>query len=95
MPVVLVSPLDETPPPEARPAPRIESLSEKRVVLLDISKPGGNVFLDRLEALLKERYGVAEVIRRTKPTFTRRAPDSLSAELIGAKPDVLIEALAD
>jgi hypothetical protein len=95
MPVVLVNPLDETPRPEATPAPRIASLSEKRVALLDISKPGGTVFLDRVEALLIERYGVADVIRRTKPTFTRRAPESLATELIAVKPDALIEALAD
>ena len=95
MPVVQVNPLNETPIPAASTAARLGSLSGKRVAMLDISKPGGSVFLDRVEALLKERYGVAEVVRRTKPTFTKRAPDSLAAELIAAKPDALIEALAD
>ena len=95
MPVVLVNPLDETRRPAGEPAPRLESLSGRRVALLDISKPGGSVFLDRVEALLKERYGVREIVRRTKPTFTRPAPAALTDELSAARPDALIEALAD
>ena len=95
MPVVLVNPLDESPRLEVSAAPRLGSLGGKRVAMLDISKPGGSVFLDRVEVLLMERYSVAEVIRRTKPTFTRRAPASLTEEVLAAKPDALIEALAD
>src|SRR5262245_56693562 len=68
MPTVHVNPLDETPRTRSEGANRLESLSGKTIGLLDISKPGGSIFLDRIEQLLKERYGVAGVIRATKPT---------------------------
>jgi len=75
-------------------APRPSSLDGKVVTLLDISKAKGEHLLDRVEELLRERTGVRSVVRRTKPTFARPAPDALRAEILGAT-DVVIEALAD
>ena len=95
MPTVLVNPLDETPRARGNPAPRLETLDGKTVGLLDISKPGGSYFLDRLETLLKERYKVGRVIRQTKPTFTRPAPGEVIDQFTGADCDAVIEALAD
>jgi hypothetical protein len=79
----------------APPAPRLKTLAGARVALLDISKPGGDVFLNHLEKLLKERYGVAEVLRARKPTFAKPAPENILFGLAGAKPHAVIEALAD
>jgi hypothetical protein len=93
MPITLVNPLNEIAPEAAETAPRLSSLEGRTIALLDISKPGGNVFLDRLEALLKERYGVASVIREMKPTFAKPAPEAVIARIRGA--DAVIEALAD
>ncbi len=62
------------------------------VALLDIRKPRGDVFLDELETLLRER-GIA-VLRETKPTFTKPAPADLRRE-IADRCDAVIEALAD
>ena len=59
----------------------------------DISKPGGKVFLDRLEQLLKERYSVSRIVREIKPTYTKPAPGALLERL--AFVDGVIEALAD
>ena len=73
-------------------AKRPDVLAGKHVALLDISKPRGSVFLDRVEELLRDR-GV-EVSRFKKPTFTKPAPVDLRHE-ITAKCDVVIEALAD
>lgn len=95
MPITLVSPLDETPRIFSKPAPRLSSLTGKTIGLLDISKPGGSIFLDRLEQLLKQRYGVTEIVRAMKPTFTKPAPDTVIAKLLDAKCDAVIEALAD
>jgi hypothetical protein len=72
----------------ARPA----SLAGLKVGLLDISKPRGDVFLDRLEQRLTE-VG-AEVTRYKKPTFTKPAPVDLRHE-IATNCHVVIEALAD
>lgn len=87
--------LDPTSEREAttRPnSPRPASLDGKTVGLLDISKPRGDVFLDRIEAAFKGR-GIA-VERFKKPTFTKPAPADLRHE-IETKCDVVIEALAD
>ena len=93
MPLTLVNPgteRSETPP---RHAPRLASLSGKTVALLDISKPGGSAFLDRIEVLLRQKHGVASVIRAMKPTFAKPAPSSILDAIRGA--DAVIEALAD
>ena len=82
----------EAKPRRARPA----SLDGLRIGLLDISKPRGDVFLDRLAAGLEERFagrGVS-VVRYRKPTFTKPAPADLRAE-IAEHCHVVIEALAD
>ena len=62
------------------------------IALLDINKPRGDVFLDELEQLLRER-GI-EVLREAKPTFTKPAPADLRREIAG-RCDAVIEALAD
>jgi hypothetical protein len=95
MPITLVNPLDETARQQRNAAPKLSTLSGKIVGLLDISKPGGSVFLDRLESLLRERYGVASVVRAMKPTFTKPAPEAVIDQLLAARCDAVIEALAD
>ena len=72
----------------ARPA----SLEGVAVGLLDISKPRGNVFLDRIDQRLVD-VG-AEVKRYRKPTFAKPAPVDLRHE-ISVECQVVIEALAD
>jgi hypothetical protein len=93
MPITLVSPMNETASSTAAAAPRLEALEGKTIALLDISKPGGSVFLDRIESLLKERYSVATVIREMKPTFAKPAPAGVIEKIRSA--DAVIEALAD
>ena len=72
----------------ARPA----TLDGLTVGLLDISKPRGDVFLDRLEERLT---GIGATVKRyRKPTFTKPAPADLRYE-IATECEVVIEALAD
>ena len=47
------------------------------VALLDISKPRGNVLIDRLEEILADRLPGVTFNRYAKPTFTKPAPDGL------------------
>jgi hypothetical protein len=89
----LVNPMNERAPQAAPPAPRLRTLKGKSIALLDISKPGGSVFLDRVERLLKDRYEVAHVIRAMKPTFAKPAPSDVIEKIRAA--DAVIEALAD
>ncbi|MCI0485113.1 MAG: hypothetical protein L0229_00655 [Blastocatellia bacterium] len=95
MPTILINPLNEAPRSESHPAARLSTLEGKTVGLLDISKPGGSVFLDRLESLLKERYKVGRVVREMKPTFAKPAPGDVIDRLLAARCDAVIEALAD
>ena len=88
-----VSPRDETLVTRKPRAPRLSSLEGTTIGLLDISKPRGREFLDRLESLLRE-HGVAEVHRYVKPTFTRVAPDEVIAAAT-SRCDAVVEALAD
>ena len=92
MPITLVNPCDERRLSAAR-APRLKTLAGKAIALLDISKPGGSVFLDRLERLLLDRHGVGRVVREIKPTYTKPAPEPLLEKLRSV--DAVIEALAD
>ena len=72
----------------ARPA----SLDGLTVGLLDISKPRGDVFLDRLEERLT---GIGATVKRyRKPTFTKPAPADLRYQ-IATECEVVSEALAD
>jgi len=89
---VLLDPTGERSAPTRKAAPRPASLDGRTVALLDISKPRGDVFLDRLEEQLTSR-GI-RVRRFAKPTFSKPAPIDLRHE-IGTECDVVIEALAD
>jgi hypothetical protein len=89
----IVNPLNETVVEAASAAPRLLTLVGKTIALLDISKPGGGVFLDRIEHRLKTEHRVAGVIREMKPTFAKPAPAEVLQKIRLA--DAVIEALAD
>lgn len=84
--------MNEFAPQAATPPARLATLESRTIALLDISKPGGSVFLDRLEHTLKQRYS-ATVLRAMKPTFAKPAPDAVIDSIRSA--DAVIEALAD
>lgn len=88
----LLDPTGERAAPVHERAPRPVSLDGAVVGLLDISKPRGDVFLDRLAGHLEGRG--LRVERFAKPTFSKVAPIDLRHE-ISTKCDVVIEALAD
>lgn len=91
--VTILDPTDERVPVERQVTPRPDTVSGN-VALLDISKPRGNVLLDRLEALLQERLPGISINRYAKPTFAKPAPDALRADIASSN-DFVIEALAD
>ncbi len=92
MNLILLDPTGERAPAERERLARPPSLDGKVVGLLDITKPRGDVFLDRLEEHLAAAG--AKVARYAKPTFTKPAPVDLRHE-ISLTCDVVIEALAD
>ncbi len=89
---VVLDPTSERTVAERERLARPASLEGLTVGLLDISKPRGDKFLDRLEERLVAD-GVT-VLRYRKPTFTKPAPVDLRHE-IATHCQVVIEALAD
>ena len=90
--VVVLDPTNEQQSEARERQPRLASVEGRTIGLLDISKPRGDVFLDRIEQKLRERG--AEVIRYAKPTFTKPAPIDLRQQ-IAVECDAVVEALAD
>ena len=89
---VILDPTSEIIPAERARLARPVSLNGMTVGLLDISKPRGDIFLNRLEERLT---GIgAKVNRYRKPTFTKPAPVDLRQK-ISMECQVVIEALAD
>ena len=55
----LLDPTAEQSPPWRERAPRLPSLNDRTIALLDISKARGDVFLDRIEEKLSRMTGMA------------------------------------
>ncbi len=89
---VILDPTGERTPVERERLRRPDALAGRTVGLLDISKPGGQAFLDQLAERLAAEG--ATVRRFAKPTFTKPAPVDLRHE-IATQCEVVIEALAD
>jgi hypothetical protein len=91
--------LDPTYPTHAPPtgsiavAPRPATLAGARLVLLSNGKAAVDPFLDHVERIVRERWLVAEVARRTKPNYSAPAPAELMAELVGW--DALLTGVGD
>jgi len=89
---IILDPTNESIPATRQLVSRPADVAGLTVGLLDISKPRGNVFLDRVEELLIGRG--AKVLRFSKPTFTKPAPVDMRHE-IAMNCNLVIEALAD
>ena len=89
---IVMDPTAEHSPSSRARLVRPDQLHGLTVGLLDISKPRGDVFLNRLETLLTDR-GVA-VKRYMKPTVAKPAPLPLRQQITG-EVNVVIEGLAD
>ncbi len=90
--LTLLDPTAERSPVARALTPRPADLTGLAVAVLDISKARGNVFLDKLSALLAAQG--LRVNRYKKPTFTRPAPTALRQQ-IAAENQLVIEGLAD
>ena len=91
--VRLVDPRNEAARTARPAAARLWTLAGRKVALVDISKPGGSVFLDRLAERLQRDHGVVTIARAMKPAFSKRASPALLDQLRDAEAVVL--ALAD
>lgn len=88
----LLDPTSELKPVSREILPRLTTLKDKIVGLIDISKPRGEEFLDQVELQLVSAG--ATVLRYSKPTFARIAPVELKQQ-ISVECDAVIQGLAD
>ena len=89
---IVLDPTNERAPAARQRLPRLATLSGVTVGLLDISKPRGDLFLNRIAERLTQAG--AHVKRYKKPTFTKPAPVDLRHQ-IASECGAVIEALAD
>jgi hypothetical protein len=91
--VTILDPTDERVPIRRELTARPEAITGT-VALLDISKPRGDVLINRLEERLRDRLPGVTFRRYAKPTFTKPAPEDLRRK-IAEECGFVIEALAD
>ncbi|MDE3074244.1 MAG: hypothetical protein KGJ86_02345 [Chloroflexota bacterium] len=75
-------------------ARRSASLRGATVGLLNSTKRNSDLLLAALGAELVERYGVKELVERSKPTFSVPAPDPLIEEM-AARCHIIITGVGD
>ena len=75
-------------------APRLGQLKGMTVGLIDNHKKNSDVYLDELERLLKEEFGVAQVRRYRKISQSMPSPEEVLDEL-ARECDATIHAVAD
>jgi hypothetical protein len=81
MPLQVLDPTNETAPPLGQPAARLPSLAGKTVGFISNGKEGTQGFFSHLERILRQDFGVADVIRRVKSNYSAPADADIVDEL--------------
>ncbi len=74
-------------------APRLDTLEGKTVGFISNGKEGTKGFFTHLEKMLREEYGVANVVSRTKSNYSAPADAHIVAEI--GQWDAVITGLGD
>jgi hypothetical protein len=77
----VLDPTTEKAAPSGKPAPRLETLKGKTVGFISNGKEGTKGFFTHLEKMLKDDYGVANVVMRTKSNYSAPADPHIAAEI--------------
>ena len=78
---LLVDPTTSPIVPAFVPAPRLSSLADKRIGLIDDAKENARELLEEVAGLLKARFGVASVNYHRKPSASKPADPDIIAEM--------------
>ena len=74
-----VAPCHNEPQQARRP---LDDLAGKTIGFIDNSKPNFNFLVDDLAEVLVSRFGVAQVVKRRKPSASQPAAEALMNELV-------------
>jgi hypothetical protein len=77
----VLDPTPENTAPLGQKAPRLDTLSGKTVGLISNGKEGTKAFFAHIEDVLRNEYGVAKVVLRTKPNYSAPAPAAIIGEI--------------
>ena len=77
----VLDPTNETRAAGVKPAPRPASLAGKTVGFISNGKEGTKGFFGHLDRILREQYGVRQVVQRVKSNFSAPADPSIAAEI--------------
>ncbi|RPI42870.1 MAG: hypothetical protein EHM59_16800 [Betaproteobacteria bacterium] len=76
------------------PAPRLESLTAKRLGILWNNRLGGDRLLKHVGEVLKQRYGLAEIYFTRKTFIGNAAPAEIIDDLV-ARTDAVVVGVGD
>ena len=79
----VLDPTNETMPPLGELASRLETLAGKTVGFISNGKEGTKGFFAHLETILRDRFGVGDVVTRVKSNFSAPADPPIVAEIAG------------
>ena len=77
----VLDPTAGEPPATGQRAPRLDTLQGKTVGLISNGKEGTKSFFAHLETMLREEYGVAKVVSRTKSNYSAPADKHIVDEI--------------
>ena len=81
MALQVLDPTNETAPPLGQPAPRPASLAGKTVGFISNGKEGTRGFFAHLDRMLRDEFGVADVIMRVKSNYSAPADADIVDEI--------------
>ncbi|MFH1486454.1 MAG: hypothetical protein ABIH46_10310 [Chloroflexota bacterium] len=91
---VLLSPVGEVDVVEHNLAPRLETLNGTVGGFIDNHKVNSDIFLARLQELLKGKHGMKDAVTRMKPLSSTPAPPEIIEEM-ASRCDFVVHAHAD
>ena len=93
MSFTVLDPTAEKTAPLGQRAPRLDTLKGKTVGFISNGKEGTKGFFAHLKRILKDDYGVAQVVMRTKSNYSAPADAPIAAEMRNW--DAVISGLGD
>jgi hypothetical protein len=81
MALQVLDPTNETSPPLGQPAPRLASFAGKTVGFISNGKEGTGGFFTHLDRMLRDEFGVANVIVRVKSNYSAPADADIVDEI--------------
>ena len=77
----VLDPTNETVPPLGQLAPRLGSLAGRTVGFISNGKEGTKGFFAHLDRIMREEFGVAEVVMRVKSNYSAPADRDIVDEI--------------